>query len=111
METNAFNSDFPTLSAELHEFQYHADKSDESIARRLIENRNRNPQKVLRATARALVEESALLLKNFDLRWEEFAEVSNLVAMGNKQDARLWLVKMNGLWSETLRELESMNDH
>lgn len=107
METNKFIDDFPTLSTALHEFQYHADKSDENIARRLIENRNRNPHKVLTATARALVEESALVLKNFDMRWAEFAEVSSLVALGDRNSARIWLTKMNGLWMETLKELES----
>jgi hypothetical protein len=107
METNNFINDFPTLSTELHEFQYNADKSDEYVARRLIVNRNKNPHKVLIATARALVEESSLVLKHFDLRWEEFVEVSNLVALQKKRHAKIWLEKLNKLWAKTLRDLES----
>lgn len=98
------------LSTELYEFQCQREKTDEEIARRLIENRNRNQPEVLIAGAKALVEESAMVLQNFDLRFEEFAYISNLVALQNKEAARAWLKKMNGLWAETLRELESMND-
>lgn len=107
MDTKHFETDFSQLSCELLEFQYSDDESDEEIARRLIENSDRNPKSILIAAAKALVDESSALLRDFDQRWEEFVEVSNLTAFEKKEEARAWLKKMNGLWKKTLDELES----
>lgn len=104
MDTTRFEEEFPSLSGALLEFQYNTEHSDEEIARRPVKNPYRNSREQVIAGARFLVEESALVLRDFDRRWPEFAD---LIHFETKEDGRAWLTKMNGLWKKTLQELES----